>query len=93
MIDKLWFEWQQKSKKNAVAIHGGLEQRIPEYTTYPVGSAPPVTYDSLMPVCIIRPIHHLLYSRVLSQADNLFKEWPVKDVMSTTAGPLCYVYS
>ncbi|KAJ7121493.1 Di-copper centre-containing protein [Mycena epipterygia] len=77
MVDKTWYDWQNKHPANKMAFIGGSVEALENVTYYrefPNGAAPFFTLNSTMP------------------ADGLFPEPKISDVMSTTDGMLCYVY-
>ncbi|KAI0291784.1 Di-copper centre-containing protein [Multifurca ochricompacta] len=77
MVDKVWFDWQNRDPANAKSFFGGSVQAIQSpdtYNQYPNGGPPFLSLNSTMP------------------ADGLFPEVAIGDVLSTTSGVLCYVY-
>lgn len=66
MIDKVWYDWQNKDPKNKYAYGGGSVTAIPHYKTFtefPTG-LPPYLNVSALPgskrTCIITASHTLL---------------------------------
>ncbi|KAI0645622.1 Di-copper centre-containing protein [Trametes meyenii] len=77
MVDKVWFDWQNKNPDNFWAYKGGSVQNLTSVQAlkdWPNGMAPDLTLDSSIP------------------ADGMFPEVTIRDVMNTTGGYLCYVY-
>ncbi|KAJ6626038.1 Di-copper centre-containing protein [Mycena sp. CBHHK59/15] len=77
MVDKMWFDWQNRHLSNTKAFFGGSVQALENVTyhnIYPNGAAPFYNINSIMP------------------SDGLFPQAKISDVISTTEGMLCYVY-
>ncbi|KAN0131516.1 Di-copper centre-containing protein [Lactarius tabidus] len=77
MVDKIWYDWQNRDPKNAKSYFGGSVQyldSLASYNQYPNGAPPFLNLSSTMP------------------ADGMFPEVTIGDVMNTTSGILCYVY-
>ncbi|KAF7350174.1 Di-copper centre-containing protein [Mycena venus] len=77
MVDKMWFDWQNKHPSNKKAFFGGSVQALDNATYYhefPNGAGPFYNISSTMP------------------SDGLFPPPKISDVLSTTDGMLCYVY-
>jgi len=77
MIDKVWYDWQNRRPENFWSFHGGSVQAfesVTSYTEFPNGEAPYLNFSSKVPL------------------DGMFEEPSVFDVMDTTGGKLCYVY-
>ncbi|KAF7349069.1 Di-copper centre-containing protein [Mycena venus] len=77
MVDKMWFDWQNKHPSNKKAFFGGSVQALDNSTYYhefPNGAGPFYNISSTMP------------------SDGLFPPPKISDVLSTTDGMLCYVY-
>ncbi|TBU33893.1 Di-copper centre-containing protein [Dichomitus squalens] len=78
MVDKVWYEWQHANpEKSFWAFHGGS---IQNQTSLAAANE----YPNGMPPWIS------LTTKI--QADGLFPEVTIADVMNTTGGYLCYVY-
>ncbi|KAJ7881416.1 Di-copper centre-containing protein [Mycena leptocephala] len=77
MIDRIWFKWQKKHKLNKYAFEGGSVQRFENSTVFN-------QYPTGGPP----------YLTIDSEipTDGLSPPFTVADMMSTTEGPLCYVY-
>jgi len=78
MIDKMWYDWQHKSPKNAIAYGGGSVQAadsFADFIKFPTGFPPYDGYDSLLP------------------GDGLWNNVTVWDRMDTKSGGLCYTYA
>lgn len=76
-IDKLWFDWQNKSPKNMYAFGGGSVEALVNFATFiqfPTGLPPYLNFDSPIP------------------GDGLWNV-TIWDVMDTTGDTLCYVYA
>jgi len=77
MVDKIWYDWQNRDPANAMSFFGGSVEylySLAAYDEYPNGGPPYLNLNSIMP------------------ADGLFPEAIIGDVMNTTGGYLCYVY-
>jgi len=77
MIDKIWYDWQNRDPVNAESFFGGSVESLSSlaaYNQYPNGDPPFLNLSSTMP------------------ADGLFPEVTIGDVLNTTGGILCYVY-
>ncbi|KAF8495783.1 Di-copper centre-containing protein [Russula emetica] len=77
MIDKIWYEWQNRNPASATSFFGGSVERLDteaDYQQYPNGGPPYLSLESTIP------------------ADGLFPEVTIGDVLNTTGGYLCYVY-
>ncbi|KAJ7222420.1 Di-copper centre-containing protein [Mycena pura] len=77
MIDRIWFKWQRKHKLNKYAFEGGSVQTIDDVASY-----------SLYPTG--GPPFLTMDSEL--PTDGLDEPLSVSDMISTTEGPLCYVY-
>jgi tyrosinase len=78
MVDKVWWDWQEKSKQSQFAYGGGSVAALTNFTlfsTFPTGLPPYLSYNSELP------------------GDGLWKNVTVWDVMDTTGDKLCYVYA
>jgi len=78
MIDKVWYDWQNKDPRNKYAFGGGSITALPNYTDYtrfPTGLPPYLNFDS----------------QVLG--DGLWDNITVWDMMDTKGDALCYVYA
>ncbi|KAJ7917199.1 Di-copper centre-containing protein, partial [Mycena leptocephala] len=77
MVDKMWYDWQNKHPSNTKAFFGGSVEALENatyYQSFPNGAAPFFNINSTMP------------------SDGLFPSPKISDVLSTTEGMLCYVY-
>jgi len=77
MVDKIWFDWQNRDPMNAKSYYGGSVEHLAnldDYNEYPNGGPPYLNLSSNLP------------------ADGLFPEVTIGDVMNTAGGYLCYVY-
>ncbi|KAJ7101352.1 Di-copper centre-containing protein [Mycena belliarum] len=77
MVDKIWFDWQNKHSANKMAFIGGSVEALENVTYYrefPNGAAPFFSINDTMP------------------SDGLFPQARIADVLSTTNGMLCYTY-
>ncbi|KAJ6571409.1 Di-copper centre-containing protein [Mycena capillaripes] len=77
MVDKMWYDWQNKHPSNTKAFFGGSVQALDNatyYQSFPNGAGPFYNVNSTMP------------------SDGLFPSPKISDVLSTTEGMLCYVY-
>ena len=96
MIDKLWYDWQHRNKRNAKSFFGGSVQALEtteSYKKYPNGAPPYLDVSFYSPQVLGRELSR--YNVQLSStmpADGLFPEAKIGDVMDTTSGILCYVY-
>ncbi|KAF7357739.1 Di-copper centre-containing protein [Mycena venus] len=77
MVDRIWFKWQKKHKLNKYAFEGGSVQRLETASAF-----------SLYPNG--GPPYLGLDSEL--PTDGLSATFTVADMISTTEGPLCYVY-
>jgi len=78
MVDKIWYDWQNKAPQNKYAFGGGTIATLNNFTLYtefPTGLPPFTNFDSLIP------------------GDNLWNNITVWDVMDTTGDTLCYTYA
>ncbi|KAK0469181.1 Di-copper centre-containing protein [Desarmillaria tabescens] len=76
-VDKVWYDWQNKSPANKNAFKGGSVQRVDTRAMYlanPNGGPPALTPQSVV------------------TGEGIYDEWVIEDYLSTTAGALCYVY-
>lgn len=96
MVDKVWFDWQQKHPANAKAFTGGAVEHltnVTDYKKYPTGGPPWLTVSPQVLILV-----DISDTDVVSKlgdtmpADGMFPEVKVSDVISTTSGELCYVY-
>ncbi|KAJ7693382.1 hypothetical protein B0H17DRAFT_1199897 [Mycena rosella] len=81
MVDRVWFKWQQKHALNKYAFAGGSVQKLDNFTV------------QLLPLDFI--LTNLSCSKMDSEipTDGLAPlPSTVSNVISTTEGPLCYVY-
>ncbi|KAG7451672.1 Di-copper centre-containing protein [Guyanagaster necrorhizus] len=77
-VDKVWYDWQNKSPVNKNAYAGGSVQLVQNRTMYlenPNGGPPFLTPQSVV------------------TGEGMFDDWVIEDYLSTTDGPLCYVYA
>jgi len=77
MLDKIWYDWQNRDPVNVNSFYGGSVEYLTSlaaYNEYPNGGPPYLNLNSIMP------------------ADGLSPEVTIADVMSTTGGFLCYEY-
>ncbi|KAI0663578.1 Di-copper centre-containing protein [Cubamyces menziesii] len=77
MVDKVWFDWQNKDPASFWSYKGGSVENLTSLQAlkdYPNGMPPELLLDSIIP------------------ADGMFPEVTIRDVMNTTGGHLCYVY-
>ncbi|KAJ7091863.1 Di-copper centre-containing protein [Mycena belliarum] len=78
MVDRIWYKWQHKHKSNKNAFFGGSVQRLENATAF-------LRYQTGGPPFLsmdsVIPTNGLATSPVI-----------LSDVMSTTEGPLCYIY-
>jgi tyrosinase len=75
-VDKIWYDWQNKSPKNKYSFGGGLVQATTNFTAFagnPNGLRPFMGFDTELP------------------SDGLWNA-TVWDIMDTKAGELCYDY-
>ncbi|KAJ6594303.1 Di-copper centre-containing protein [Mycena capillaripes] len=77
MVDRIWFKWQKKHKFNIYAFEGGSVQRLENAAAF-------AQY----------PTGGAPYLTMDSEipTDGLSRNFTVADMISTTEGPLCYVY-
>jgi len=78
MIDKVWYDWQNKNPKNKYAYGGGSVTPLSSfanYTRFPTGMPPYLNFDS----------------EVLG--DGLWHNVTIWDMMDTTGDTLCYIYA
>ncbi|KAJ7328833.1 Di-copper centre-containing protein [Mycena albidolilacea] len=77
MVDKMWYDWQNRHPSNTKAFFGGSVQALNNvtfYNSFPNGAGPFYNVSSIMP------------------SDGLFPPPKISDVLGTTEGMLCYVY-
>jgi tyrosinase len=76
MIDKVWYDWQNRDPSNKNAFAGGSVSWPlgSSYTQYPTGGPPFLNTSSPIP------------------GDGLWEKTTVGDVLDTVGGKLCYVY-
>lgn len=77
MVDKIWWDWQNRDRANFWQFSGGTVSVLddyPQFQKYPTGAPPMMSLNSTI------------------MTDGMFPEITVYDVMNTTAGYLCYVY-
>ncbi|KAJ7167406.1 hypothetical protein C8R43DRAFT_1085855 [Mycena crocata] len=88
MLDRIWFKWQKKHKLNRYAFEGGSVQRLETtaaFGLYPTGGPPDVTIST-------HADRHVWKMDSAIPTDGLSGSFIVRDFMSSTGGPLCYVY-
>ena len=99
MVDKIWYDWQNKDPRNKYAYGGGsIETSGTNFTTFPTGYPP---YLNVSASSGLRNIHDLCvsYASFAPQfdsqipGDGISSSATVWDVIDTTGGPLCYVYA
>jgi len=76
MIDKVWYDWQNRDPRNKNVFAGGTVswQAGAPYAQYPTGGPPFLNTSSPIP------------------GDGLWENTTVGDVLDTVGGRLCYVY-
>jgi len=77
MVDKIWYDWQNKSPKNKLAYGGGSVEGVTVFATFtefPTGLPPYLGFDNEI------------------YGDGLWNV-TIWDVMDTTGDTLCYVYA
>lgn len=104
MIDRIWFKWQHKHALNKRAFEGGSVQMLDNATVfseYPNGGAPWLTVRPLLPFRNRSDSHYCLLLLLVGSnskfdseipTDGLSEAFIIGDFISTTEGPLCYVY-
>ncbi|KAF9648026.1 Di-copper centre-containing protein [Thelephora ganbajun] len=78
MVDKLWYDWQNRLPMNKFAFGGGSVSafgEFPAFFEFPTGAPPYLNFSSKIP------------------GDGLWEDVSIWDVMDTRAGALCYVYA
>jgi len=78
MVDKIWYDWQNRNSSNKNAFAGGsISAQVDptQASTFPTGAAPFLNLSSVIP------------------GDGLWENIKVQDVMDTTGGDLCYTYA
>ncbi|KAJ6521931.1 Di-copper centre-containing protein [Mycena vulgaris] len=78
MVDRIWFKWQQRHPRNRHAFAGGSVQRFESAAIF---STYPTGGAPFLTLDSVIPADGLAASPLT-----------VLDMMSTTEGPLCYVY-
>ena len=101
MIDKIWYDWQNKSPRNKYSYGGGSVTPVPSFvnfTKFPTGLPPYLNVSAssdLKQACVILGSHVFLFvSQFDSEVpgDGLWSNITVWDVMDTTGGKLCFIY-
>ena len=101
MIDKVWYDWQNKSPRNKYSYGGGSVTPLPHYTTYetfPTGLPPYLNVSAssqtnMRDYCVSCASFASQFDSQMP-SDNLWDaNVTVWDVMDTTGGKLCYVYA
>ncbi|KAJ7691048.1 Di-copper centre-containing protein [Mycena rosella] len=77
MVDRLWTQWQDKHPENKHAFFGGSVEALENATYYKEFPNGAAPFFNL---------------NSTMPSDGLFPQPRIADVMSTTAGMLCYVY-
>ena len=95
MIDKVWYDWQNRDPSNKNAFAGGTIswEAGASYTEYPTGGPPFLNVRSnfqLMPGCDEGA--NFLQTSSPIPGDGLWEKTTVGDVLDTVGGRLCYVY-
>ncbi|KAF9785224.1 Di-copper centre-containing protein [Thelephora terrestris] len=78
MVDRIWYEWQQKNSSNQHVFAGGTvswQVNASVILEYPTGAPPLLNTSSVVP------------------SDGLWNTTTVGEVLDTTGGRLCYVYA
>jgi len=98
MIDKVWYDWQHRDKKNKNAFGGGSVswQVDPSLSLsqYPTGGPPwlNVRGKPFSQFAIGMMTLNVQQKSSVIPSDGLWKDTTVKDVMGTVGRRLCYVY-
>nr|GAT58376.1 di-copper centre-containing protein [Mycena chlorophos] len=77
MVDKIWADWQANNKHNGKSYFGGSVESLKN-----------VSYFNEFPTGA--PPNYLVNDTM--PADGLFPDPTISSMLSTTEGPLCYVY-
>ena len=101
MVDKVWFDWQNKDPASFWSYKGGSVENLTSLQAlkdYPNGMPPEllVSAPSHLLRCTTTKFKHLNTDIIqldsIIPADGMFPEVTIRDVMNTTGGHLCYVY-
>ncbi|PBK84708.1 Di-copper centre-containing protein [Armillaria gallica] len=77
-VDKVWYDWQNSNPANKNIFKGGSVQHVENRTMYLAN--PNGGGPPLTPQSVIT-------------GEGMFDEWVIGDYLSTTDGPLCYIYA
>jgi len=99
MVDKIWYDWQQKGPRNKYSYGGGSAQGMKDFKTFvqfPTGLPPYLNVSASSELVSSRSL--ILFVLLFQfdsdiPGDNLWNNVTIWDVMDTTGDTLCYTYA
>ena len=96
MIDKIWFDWQNRNSASASSFSGGSVSHANQGDDdeFPTGGPPYLSVSTDQSHSKDSSLFDYVIAQLNSTipADGLFPEVTIRDVMNTTGDYLCYVY-
>ena len=98
MLDKVWYDWQNRDPNNKYAFKGGSVSwqvnQNQSFDEYPNGSPPWLDVRGDPPSLCEGPTLNVRQMKSVIPNDGLwYYNYTVDDIIDTTGGKLCYTYA